>query len=155
MRLGPRGLVPLIVDAVDAVDGDERSRCLPVPPGRLQPSSGFILLRLRSVSVIKVVITLVRQDGMTPEEFASYWREEHAPLAEQLPHLRRYTISEPLEEDAPIDGIAQLFYDSTETFRASMESDVADRVREDSATFTDADAGQQYVVRETVRVDET
>lgn len=92
---------------------------------------------------------------MTPEEFRDYWREEHAPLAEQLPQLRKYTISEPVDEDAPVDGVAQLFYDDLESFRASMESEVAERVREDSANFTDPDAGEQYVVRETVRVDRT
>lgn len=114
-----------------------------------------MLLRLRSVSVTKLVIALVRQEGTTPEEFPRHWREAHAPLAEQLLHLRRYTVSEPVEEEPTVDGVAQLFYDSTEAFQASMESDVADRVREDSARFTDTDAGEQYVVRETIRVDET
>lgn len=105
--------------------------------------------------MIKVVITLVRQDGLSAEEFATRWREEHAPIAEELPHLRKYTISEPVDEDADIDGVAQLFYDSLDDFHASMESDVADRVREDTAKFTDTEAGAQYIVRETVRVDET
>lgn len=105
--------------------------------------------------MIKVVITLFRQEGMTPEEFTTYWREEHAPLAEQLPHLRKYTISEPIDEEATVDGVAQLFYDSIDDFEASMESDAAERVREDSANFTDSQAGEQFVVRETVRVDAT
>lgn len=105
-------------------------------------------------TVIKVVITLVRQDGLSADEFATRWREEHAPIAEELPHLQKYTISEPVD-DAEIDGVAQLFYDSLDDFHASMESDVADRVREDTAKFTDTAAGDQYVVRETVRVDET
>jgi uncharacterized protein (TIGR02118 family) len=104
--------------------------------------------------VIKVVITLVREEGMSQEAFARYWREEHAPLAEQLPHLRKYTISEPVGDDAPVDGVAQLFYDSMDDLQASMDSEVADQVREDTATFTDPDAGDQYVVRETVRLDD-
>lgn len=105
--------------------------------------------------MIKVVITLVRQDGLSADEFATRWREEHAPIAEELPHLQKYTISEPVDDNAEIDGVAQLFYDSLDDFHASMESDVADRVRKDTAQFTDTAAGDQYVVRETVRVDET
>jgi uncharacterized protein (TIGR02118 family) len=103
--------------------------------------------------VLKVVITLERKEGMTHEEFLNYWREEHAPLAEQLPHLRRYTMSEPVDEDADIDGIAQLYYDSMEQFQASMDSDVAEQVREDSANYTDTDGGAQYLVREDIRLD--
>lgn len=105
--------------------------------------------------MLKVVITLVRQEGMAHEEFVQYWREEHAPLAEQLPRLRKYTISEPVDEDAPVDGVAELFYDSVEDFEASMESEAADRVREDTPTFTDPEAGEQYLVRETVLLEES
>lgn len=90
---------------------------------------------------------------MTHEDFLEYWREEHAPLAEQLPHLRKYTMSEPVDEDADVDGIAQLYYDSMEDLQASMDSDVAAEVREDSPNYTDTDAGNQYIVRESVRFD--
>lgn len=103
--------------------------------------------------VIKVVITLVRRDDMTREEFLTYWREEHAPLAEALPRLRKYTTSEPVDPDAPVDGIAQLYYDDIEDLEASMDSPEARRVREDSPNYTDPEAGEQYVVRETVRLE--
>lgn len=104
--------------------------------------------------MIKVVITLVRKEELTLEEFTTYWREEHAPLADQLPHLRKYTISEPVDEDTAVDGIAQLYYETMDDFKESMESDIAERVREDTPTFADPEAGNQYVVRESVRFDE-
>lgn len=105
--------------------------------------------------MLKVVITLVRREEMTHEEFLAYWREEHAPLAEQLPNLRRYTMSEPVAEDTPFDGIAQLYYDDMDDFRKSMESEAAERVSDDSENYTDPDAGGQRLVRETVRLDDT
>ena len=62
---------------------------------------------------MKVMIGLVRRDDMSHEEFAHWWTQEHAPLARTLPGVRRIRFNL-LEEGAPFDGIAELWFDSAE-----------------------------------------
>ena len=65
--------------------------------------------------MIKSLSLLTRKDGLTHEQFTHHWVEIHAPLAHQVPGLRRYVQSHIVEErtrpDIPvsvleIDGIA-------------------------------------------------
>jgi len=103
--------------------------------------------------VIQVVITLVAREDRSRAAFREHWYDRHVPLAERLPGLVRYTTAEPLDpESAPIDGVAHLYFPDEETYERAMDSDAADRVRADTPHFTDTDAGDTYVVRETVHV---
>ena len=77
--------------------------------------------------MIKLVFCLTRKDGLTREEFQTYWRENHAPLvaarAEVL-KIRRYVQVHSLPAEAQVatrasrnapaefDGVAELWWDS-------------------------------------------
>jgi uncharacterized protein (TIGR02118 family) len=77
--------------------------------------------------VIKLVFCLTRKDGLSREEFQTYWRETHAPLvaarAEVL-KIRRYVQVHSLPSEANVairasrsappeyDGVAELWWDS-------------------------------------------
>jgi hypothetical protein len=37
----------------------------------------------------KAIILLTRAEGATHEQFADWWLKQHAPLAKQLPNLRK------------------------------------------------------------------
>lgn len=83
----------------------------------------------------KVVGLLVRRDGLSHEEFVARW-DEHVPVARELPNVRRYTRSVPLDPAAaPFDGIAEMYFDSPEACRAAFESDAGSRQFEDAARF--------------------
>ena len=42
---------------------------------------------------MKAIILLTRREGDTPEDFRRWWLEEHAPLARELPGLRRLVFN--------------------------------------------------------------
>ena len=80
---------------------------------------------------MKVMIGLVRRDDMTHDEFAQWWTQEHAPLARTLPGVRRIRFNL-LDEDAPFDGIAELWFDSAEAADAAYATEVGKAVAADS-----------------------
>ena len=80
---------------------------------------------------MKAIILLTRREGDTPEEFRSWWLEEHAPLARQLPGLRRLVFNL-TEADAGYDGVSELWFDSRDAFDAAYASEIGQQVAADS-----------------------
>lgn len=80
---------------------------------------------------MKVMIGLVRRDDMTHAEFAHWWLEEHAPLARTLPGVQRIRFNL-LDEDAPFDGIAELWFESAEAADAAYAAETGKAVAADS-----------------------
>ena len=88
--------------------------------------------------MIKLVFCLRRKDGLSREEFQTYWRETHAPLvasvAETL-NIRRYVQVHTMDAEfnavirasrqAPeeFDGVAELWWDSLETLAAPGQTE--------------------------------
>lgn len=79
----------------------------------------------------KAVILLSRRDDMTAEDFRSWWLDEHAPVAAQLPGVRRITFNL-VEEATDIDGVSELWFDSRDDFDAAYASDLGKTVAADS-----------------------
>lgn len=81
----------------------------------------------------KAVILLTRAESATHEEFARWWLDQHAPLARQLPGLRRAVfnlVDTPAEGDP--DGVSELWFDSREEFDAAYASELGQQVVADS-----------------------
>jgi uncharacterized protein (TIGR02118 family) len=79
----------------------------------------------------KAIILLTRRDDMSAEDFRRWWLGEHAPLAAQLPGVRRITFN--LVEDATdVDGVSELWFDSREDFDAAYASELGKAVAADS-----------------------
>jgi len=106
--------------------------------------------------MVKFTMCLHRKPGMSPEAFHDYWLNRHGPLVRSLAgalNIRRYVQVHAL--DLPInasfrksrggpqgfDGIAELYYDSIESFEAPFATEAgraAGRtLRADEATFID------------------
>jgi uncharacterized protein (TIGR02118 family) len=94
--------------------------------------------------MIKSVSLLVRKPGMTHEQFMKHWVEIHAPLALQVPGLRRYVQSHIVEDrrrpdvpplDVEIDGIAELWYDDRESLARALASPEGKALYADGALF--------------------
>ncbi|MHB9287974.1 EthD family reductase [Halobacteriales archaeon Cl-PHB] len=106
--------------------------------------------------MLRIVALVEKRDDLSREEFEEYWYETHVPLVTEIPQLRRYTTGIPLKpEEAPYDGIAQLFFDSTADIRAAFETEAGKRVLEDEANFTADGYPKTFVVDRDVQYDES
>jgi uncharacterized protein (TIGR02118 family) len=91
---------------------------------------------------VKVIALLKARPGMTREEFAHRWVDEHAPLTLRFPNLKGYRINIPLDEyqevegELPYDGTAELWWDSLEEMHADYASPQAEAAVADAKSFT-------------------
>lgn len=82
--------------------------------------------------MFKAVILLTRAEGASREEFRTWWLEQHAPLARTLPGVRRLVFNVVETEDAGVDGVSELWFDSQEAFEAAYASEIGQQVTADS-----------------------
>jgi len=84
--------------------------------------------------MIKAMILLTRRADMTHEEFVKWWLVDHVALAEALPGVRRVVLNVVDEgfDEAGIDGISELWFDSREDFDAAYASEVGKATAADS-----------------------
>jgi uncharacterized protein (TIGR02118 family) len=86
----------------------------------------------------KAVILLSRRDDMTHEQFRAWWLEEHAPLAAQLPGVRRIVfnaVAPDMADDVAntgVDGVSELWFDDEAAFTAAYATDLGKQVAADS-----------------------
>lgn len=107
--------------------------------------------------MIKILALLSRRDEISREEFLRHWHNEHAELSHAVPGVRRYVqnviVQEPARNDMPnhdiaVDGIAELWYDDIESWRAAIASPQGKALHADGATFIGRI--KTYVVEEKV-----
>lgn len=84
--------------------------------------------------MFKAVILLTRREDMTHDAFVDWWLREHHPLASSLPRLRRLTFNvvDVGGEDAGIDGISELWFDSQADFEAAYATEIGVATAADS-----------------------
>jgi uncharacterized protein (TIGR02118 family) len=91
---------------------------------------------------VKLVALLKRRPGMTREEFARRWVDEHAPFTLRFPNLKGYRINialdeyQELEGELPFDGTAEFWWDSLEEMQADYASEEAAAAVADAGAFT-------------------
>ena len=86
--------------------------------------------------MIKLTCLVRRRDGMGPEQFHAYWRDEHGPLVVSTrsgSHVLRYEQHHrPLDDygevdDGGYDGVTEQWFASMEEYRAHIaEADFAE-----------------------------
>ncbi len=93
--------------------------------------------------MIKLIALPKRKPGMTREEFAKRWVEEHTKISSQLPGLRGYRINiatprqpEGSDTEPPYDGTAEMWWDSTDDMEASFNTKLGQRAGADGDSFT-------------------
>ena len=62
----------------------------------------------------KIFGILKRPDGMTFEQFKTWWVEVHVPRVMKWPNIVAYEINFPLNENEPFDGVGWVSFDSRE-----------------------------------------
>lgn len=119
--------------------------------------------------MIKFVYCVARRQDISADEFHRYWLEEHGALVRSYMAVlkaRRYTQSHTLETEAnrlireargtgePFDGIAEVWWDNTETLAAAMNSPEAQAAGkaliEDEAKFIDFTRSAVFLTEEYV-----
>ena len=93
--------------------------------------------------MVKLIYCISKRPELTVEEFQTYWRNTHAPIAAKIPGLRRYvqchTAPETYgRERAPgFDGAAELWFDDMAALAAAMGSPEVRAAMEDEKNFID------------------
>lgn len=117
--------------------------------------------------MVKLVFCLRRQPGWSHEEFSRYWRDHHAPLVRRhagalrvVRYVQLHSI-EPALADAlrhhrgapeAFDGVAELWWESTEDFVEASRSEAGRRAVEelldDERRFIDLGRSPLWMVEE-------
>jgi uncharacterized protein (TIGR02118 family) len=108
---------------------------------------------------------LVRQEGMSHEEFVEYWQTNHTPIAREIEGVVRYaTVLPAAPEHAAFDGVAELYFEDLDALHDALGSEgsrdydpdrgMAKRAREDVNNFLAIDRRPRLIGREHVRLDE-
>lgn len=82
--------------------------------------------------MFKAMILLTRSDDMSPEDFANWWLNDHAPLARTLPGVREIRFNLVTDGGDGVDGIAELWFDDQAAFEAAYATETGKAVAQDS-----------------------
>jgi uncharacterized protein (TIGR02118 family) len=109
--------------------------------------------------MVKLTCLIRRKEGMSPEEFHAYWRDQHGPLVLSTrsgSHVLRYEQHHrPLSDygpndDGQYDGVTEQWFESMAEYQAHIaEKDFAD-VWADLPKFLDVDRLAFVVTEEPV-----
>jgi uncharacterized protein (TIGR02118 family) len=113
----------------------------------------------------KHVALLVRQDGLSHEEFVNYWQTIHTPIAKNIEGVVRYQQVLPTEPaNAEFDGIAELYFETLDDLHEALGSpgsrdynptkEIAAEAREDVNNFLAIDERPRIIGEERVVKDE-
>ncbi len=93
--------------------------------------------------MIKLIALLKRKPGMTREQFAKRWVEEHTKISSKLPGLRGYRINiaaarqpEGTDQEPLYDGTAEMWWDSIEDMEGSFNTEIGKQAGDDGDSFT-------------------
>ncbi len=89
----------------------------------------------------KLVVLLRKKEPLTDQDFAKYWLEKHAPIAKQMPGLRKYVVNvvrHPPNKEPDYHGIVELWFDDVDSMKRAFASPQGEATQKDTATFTSA-----------------
>jgi uncharacterized protein (TIGR02118 family) len=76
--------------------------------------------------MLKFMVVLYRRPDLAPAQFRKHLEEIHAPLAKNLPGLRRYrqdhAVADPKRPHPGWDAIIELYFDNRESMEAAWAS---------------------------------
>lgn len=87
--------------------------------------------------MIKMLAMIRRRDDLSFEDFRRIWCDEHPDYVRALPGIRRYVQDLALQgrRPWPCDGVAELWFDDKEAFKAAMSSSAGEAAREHELQF--------------------
>ena len=102
---------------------------------------------------------LVRQEGMTHEEFIDHWQHTHTPIARDIEGVVKYNQVIPSDpENAEFDGVAELYFEDLDKLYRALGSEgsrdydapggKAKEAREDVDNFLAIDERPRFIGQE-------
>lgn len=90
--------------------------------------------------MLKVISLLKRKEGMSFDAFRKWALEEHPPIGERLPGIRRYHMSVVLEDnpDLPYDAVSEFWFDDDAARQAAFATEAGKAAAEDAAAHCSA-----------------
>jgi uncharacterized protein (TIGR02118 family) len=105
--------------------------------------------------MLKFMVVLYRRPDLTPERFHEVLRNEHGPMAERLPGLRRYVqnhvVPDPNRPHPGWDALIELFWDDRAAMEAAWKTPEGQRATDHLSEFVDLSRSRWSVVAEEVR----
>ncbi len=94
--------------------------------------------------MIKLIALLKRKPGISREEFARRWLDQHTRISTELPGVVGYRINiaserQPLEaSDEPLyDGTAEMWWESVDAMEAAFDTEVGRLAGADADEFAE------------------
>jgi uncharacterized protein (TIGR02118 family) len=94
--------------------------------------------------MIKLIALLKRKPGLTREEFADRWLNDHIKLSSKMPGLRGYRVNIAIDHQPDGDGVepvydgtAELWWDSVEAMETAFDSREGKIAGEDADQFAE------------------
>ena len=94
--------------------------------------------------MIKLIALLKRKPGISREEFARRWVEDHTRISSRLPGLASYRINISSErqpvgvgEEPLYDGTAEMWWESIEAMEAAFDTEVGRLAGADADEFAE------------------
>ena len=98
------------------------------------------------------MVVLRRHPDLTPTQFRRHLEQIHAPLAKNLPGLRKYIQNHPFSDPSRTlpawDAIVELYFDDRESMEAAWASPQGTASDADLPLFADMDRTTWSVVEE-------
>lgn len=105
--------------------------------------------------MLKFVVVLYRRADLSEEQFHEHLRNEHGPMAERLPGLRRYVQNHVLpdanRQHPGWDAVVELFWDDWASMETAWRTPEGERATRHLAEFVDLSRSSWSVVSEEVR----
>jgi uncharacterized protein (TIGR02118 family) len=92
-------------------------------------------------TAIKRIGLVKRRKDLSYDQFKTHWLHVHAELCKKLPNLRRYSVNlvaPELVESFGYEGFSELWFDSAEALKASLESPEGKTLLADLPNFVDS-----------------
>jgi len=102
-----------------------------------------------------VLFLVKRNPSMTPNEFATYWIDEHTPLTASVPGVlsyRCYTAAGQQEDPSGVDGVAVLSFADESAYRAAVAGPEFAAAVADAPMFQDTGATTSFFAEEHIIV---
>jgi len=85
------------------------------------------------------MILLKKKTTFSDEQFAKYWLEIHAPMAKQMPGLRKYAVNivkRPPNREPEYNGVVELWFDDIASMKRAFTSPEGTATQKDTEAFT-------------------
>jgi uncharacterized protein (TIGR02118 family) len=105
--------------------------------------------------VLKFIVVLYRRREIPAERFHAILRDEHGPMAERIPGLRRYVqdhvTNDPNRKHPGWDAVVELYWDDWASMEDAWLTAEGRAATNHLAEFVDLDRSTWSVVKEEIR----